>query len=136
MMDHGSFPHGTRQRQGRTSWHLSGAACAGLVLAFGLLLGVAQAAEPGFEIVSPADGSTVTSPVTLRVEVTGVKIGQPSTGGYHLHISVDGGPEQALYENAPQTYALAPGEHTIGVDLAYPTHQTAVPEKTVTFTVK
>lgn len=96
----------------------------------------ASAAKPSFTIVSPANGSTVSDPVQLRVAVHGVKIGKPSTGDDHLHVSVDGGEVQAVYHNHVMSLQLPKGKHTIGVDLAYPTHMPVLPWQYVTFNVQ
>lgn len=106
-----------------------------------LLVGAAPALAlaapaPTFEIVSPKGGSTVNDPVKLDIAVQGVAIGTPSTGDDHLHVSIDGGPTQAVYDNHVFDLKLAPGKHTIGVELAYPTHAPVMAPKFVTFTVR
>lgn len=89
-----------------------------------------------FAIASPAPGASVTSPVTLDVTVNGAQIGYPYTGKDHLHVSVDGGPAEALYKNRPLTLDLAPGRHTVGVELAGPNHAALMLPKYVQFTVR
>ncbi|MEO6976260.1 MAG: hypothetical protein ABI144_10385 [Gallionella sp.] len=97
----------------------------------------AQAATaPSFSIVSPQAGTTVASPVTLEIGVQGAQIGRPVDGLDHLHISVDGGPELALYQNRRVAVPLPAGRHTLQVELAGPTHQALLPPKSVTFTVR
>ena len=96
----------------------------------------AFAAGPAFNIESPRNGSTITGPVTLTIAVTGAQIGTPMTGEDHLHVSIDGGPEQAIYHNRTFTLPLPPGQHTIAVQLAGPTHMPLLPDKAVTFTVQ
>lgn len=109
---------------------------AAALLACALPAAQLHAATPSFTIVSPKADSTVTDPVKLDVQVQGTTIGTPSSGGDHLHVSVDGGEAQPVYKNHVLTYRLAPGRHTIGVELAYPTHQPVMPPKFVTFTVR
>lgn len=135
MKRFGSIRAGHRSRD----WWTLGA---GAAIATGLLLAGAApatavaAAAPTFEIVSPKADSTVTDPVKLDIAVQGVAIGTPSTGDDHLHVSIDGGPVQAVYHNRVFDLKLPPGKHTIGVELAYPTHAPALPPKFVTFTVR
>lgn len=127
---------GNARRSGRVcKFGACAAIVAGALLAGGLPV-AAQAATPSFEIVSPKAGSTVSDPVKLDVAVTGVAIGTPSSGADHLHVSVDGGEAQPVYKNQVFSLKLAPGKHTIAVELAYPTHQAALPPKSVTFTVR
>lgn len=94
------------------------------------------AATPTFTIVSPKAGSTVADPVKLDIAVTGAEIGTPSSGDDHLHVMVDGGEVQAVYKNRVLTLQLPPGKHTIGVDLAYASHEPVAPWKFVEFTVR
>lgn len=109
---------------------------AGALLACGLPVTVASAATAAFTIVSPKAGSTVSDPVKLEIAVTGAEIGQPSSGNDHLHVMVDGGEVQAVYKNQVFSLQLPPGKHSIGVDLAYATHQPVSAWKFVDFTVK
>lgn len=118
------------------AWQLAAALAAGVALAVGAPATAFAAATPTFTIVSPQAGSTVSDPVKLEVAVTGTKIGTPSSGDDHLHVMVDGGEVQAVYKNRVMTLQLPPGKHTIGVDLAYPTHQPVLPWKYVDFTVR
>ena len=97
----------------------------------------ARAATPSFKILSPANGSTVSNPVKLEIAVTGAKIGTPSSGDDHLHVSVNGGEAQAIYHYSHAlSLTLPKGKNTIAVDLAYPTHMPVVPWQKVTFTVR
>lgn len=109
---------------------------AGVLLACGLPATVLYAAAPTFAIVSPKAGSTVSDPVQLEVAVDGAGIGQPSSGDDHLHVMVDGGEVQAVYKNRILSLQLPPGKHSIGVDLAYPTHEPVSAWKFVDFTVR
>lgn len=111
------------------------AALAALALCFSL--GTAVAADgPAFTIVSPTEGATLTSPVTVTVEVENAEIGRPADGLNHLHIAVDDGRGKSIYESTPQVYELAPGSHTIYVELAGPNHRGLLPVQSVTFTVE
>lgn len=96
----------------------------------------AFATLPTFSIISPKAGTTVASPVTLRVQVRGAEIGYPMQGLDHLHVSVDHGPEHALYHNDPVSIRLPAGPHTIYVEIAGPTHEPLEPPKSVAFVVK
>lgn len=114
-------------------------ALAGLVAAAWLAGGglhAAPAATPSVTIVSPTAGSTISDPVKLDIQVTGAEIGTPSSGNDHLHVTVDGGEPQAVYQNHVFSLQLPPGKHTIGVELAYPSHQPVAPWKFVAFTVR
>lgn len=117
---------------------LRGALAAFLVTgAMGLGGMPAHAADtPSFEIVSPQAGSTVSSPVQLKVAVSGAKIGKPTSGNDHLHVKVDDGKPTPVYNSDPMTLSLKPGQHTISVELAEPTHQPIGSWKTVKFTVR
>ncbi|MEX0785488.1 MAG: DUF4399 domain-containing protein [Dehalococcoidia bacterium] len=105
------------------------------------------------EITAPADGDTVTSPVTLEVSATGIEIGAAADlieGAGHFHAFVDQEPV-AEGESVPQEtegifhfaaesqeLELEPGEHTVTVVLGDNTHirLADVPAATVTFTVE
>lgn len=122
--------HGWRSLRGCVGF------AAGVLLVCGVPTTVLYAATPTFTIVSPAAGSTVSDPVKLEIAVTGAEIGQPSSGDDHLHVMVDGGEVQAVYKNRILSLQLPPGKHTIGVDLAYPTHEPVSAWKFVDFTVR
>ena len=88
-----------------------------------------------FAITSPMEGTTVSSPVQLRIALAGAKIGRPSDGLDHLHVEVDDGEVQAIYDRSALTVRLPRGQHTIMVDLAGPDHQSLAPPQLVTFFV-
>ncbi len=89
--------------------------------------------------VSPADGATVTSPFKVEFGVTGVTVAaastyEPNTG--HHHILVDSGPMELgivipandtnIHFGGGQTeteLTLAPGEHTLTMQLADGIHR-------------
>ncbi len=112
-------------------------AAASAALALLLLSGQALSAEPPvFAILSPAQGAVINSPAILQIEVKDARIGQPIEGLDHLHLSVDGGSEIAVYQNGLMRLPLDPGKHTLLVELAGPTHEGLLPPKSVSFTVR
>lgn len=116
----------------------------GLLLATVALLVLAAAymkqvqANANFRVLSPQEGGHEQSPVSLRLEIEGATIGSPFLGRDHLHLSINGGPEQAVYsyERGDElNISLPPGEHRIWIELAGPTHRALLPAKEVTFVV-
>ncbi len=103
---------------------------------FNATLSIAPRPAASFAIASPISGTTVSSPVQLRVAVAGAKIGQPRDGLDHLHVTVDDGEIQAIYYPSASTVLLSRGQHTIVVDLAGPDHQSLTPPQYVTFFVR
>jgi len=122
------------------------------------------AGSPAIAIVSPADGSSVSQPVTLKAELTdfrinGADVGKPPKAGEgHLHWEMDGGKyDLPKYSGANGALAvklgvqgkyspsvtptityknLPAGKHTLVVYLANNDHSEAGPKATTTFTVK
>ena len=105
------------------------------------------------QIVAPAEGDTVGSPVTLTVSALGVEIAAASDaveGAAHFHVFVDQEASaegdvmpqdtEGIFHFATETYdlELEPGEHTVTVVLGDNTHVrlAGVPEATVAFTVE
>lgn len=91
-----------------------------------------------FRILSPTDGSHVQSPVLLKLEINGSTIGLPILGLDHLHLSIDNGPERAVYKYKDRdelSLPLTQGRHKISVELAGPTHRALLPSKEVSFVV-
>lgn len=139
---------GVKSRRRRSPVWIAVAAAAGVLMILALspaLRGMLQAdnlhAAPvaqavSFAIVSPKSGAMVNSPVQLRMTVTGTELGRPFAGLDHLHVSVDGGPAQAIYKNRVLSLPLTPGKHIIAADLAGPAHQSLLPAKYVAFTVR
>lgn len=117
----------------------SSALAAGALLWLGVAgggqLNAMQVLQPSFTIAAPAAGATVTSPVLVKVTLHGAQIGKPSSGLDHLHIAVDGGEPTPVYDGPQLSLRLAPGKHTVEVDLAGPDHQPLLPPKSVTFVV-
>lgn len=107
-------------------------------------------------IISPQDGTTVSSPVTVQFGLSGMGIApagidRPKTGHHHLLVDLETLPnlDQALsatehikHFGAGQTettLALSPGEHTLQLVLgnyAHVPHTPPVVSKTVTITVQ
>lgn len=108
----------------------------GLAVALVLLAGTAVAASPEVTIVSPADGAVLRSPVVLRTAVANAELGAPKDGLYHLHFSVDGGQEVALYRAQDVSLPLPPGMHVIAVEIAGPNHRAIGPPSKVAFMVR
>mgnify|MGYP003382662160 FL=1 len=91
------------------------------------ILGTSSRPAASFAIASPISGSTVDSPMQLRIAVAGAKIGKPRDGLDNLHVKVDDGEVQAIYYPSAPTVLLSTGQHTIIVDLAGPDHQSLTP---------
>lgn len=109
--------------------------------ALGLYAGTAaMAAEQGrsvaFDIVAPAEGATVKRPVQLELSLSGAEVGRPADGLDHVHVAVDGGRARSIYQPGPIPLDLAPGKHTVMVEIAGPNHRALLPAKHVSFTVE
>jgi hypothetical protein len=107
-------------------------------------------------IISPADGETVSSPVTVRFGLKGMGvapagINKPNTGHHHLLIDVVGGPafdkplpadDNHKHFGGGQTEAtveLSPGKHTLQLimgDKNHIPHDPPVISKEITVVVK
>ncbi len=107
-------------------------------------------------IVSPKDGDTVSSPVTVRFGLKGMGIApaglnHPNTGHHHLVIDVDKGPDlnaalpvtdNIKHFGAGQTEAeivLTPGTHTLQLvlgDYLHIPHEKPITSAKITITVK
>ena len=138
---------------------LAGGVAAAMLLAAPAALGQLAPRSPSVEgttvyVVSPADGDTVTSPVTVIFGLDGMGIAPagveyPGTGHHHLLIN-EGLPPFDVPVPASDTYLhfgggqtqtvleLPPGEHTLQLLLAdhnhFP-HEPPVISEVVTFTV-
>lgn len=88
-----------------------------------------------FQIESPAAAANIRSPVAINVTLHGATLGQPEDGFDHLHISVDGGEAIPVYAAPIPPLRLAPGRHTLAMEVAGPDHRPLTTTKTVTFTV-
>ena len=106
-------------------------------------------------IISPEDGATVTSPVTVRFGLKGMGVApagvdKPNTG--HHHLIIDAGPpaldvpipadENHKHFGGGQTETiliLSPGKHTLQLmmgDLTHVPHDPPVMSRKITITVK
>ncbi|MEO7066457.1 MAG: hypothetical protein ABI114_06085 [Rhodanobacter sp.] len=94
------------------------------------------ATTPSFQIESPTATVSVRSPVAVKIAVHGATIGMPEDGLDHLHIAVDHGDVVPVYSMPVPPMKLAPGPHTLEVDLAGPDHRPLTAPQIVTFTVK
>ncbi|MHA7834346.1 MAG: DUF4399 domain-containing protein [Algiphilus sp.] len=105
-------------------------------------------------IISPADGATVTSPVTIQFGLEGMGVApagmhKKHTGHHHLLVNVTDFPvdrplpssEQYIHFGGGQTQTaleLEPGEHTLKLvmgDWKHQPHDPVVASKTITITV-
>lgn len=131
-----------------------------LVLCAAALQSAALAAQakpgPRVQIISPANGATVTGPVTIKLRATGVQIvpatvQRPGTGHHHLFVDHDltwltdtipAGTPGILHLGRGQTEfvldSLKPGPHRVIAVVADWRHVPLNPlvADTVTFTVK
>lgn len=128
-----------------------------VVLITGGIIGSPVAAQPGpsLRITNPGNSETVSSPVTVRVDVQNANL-RPAEAGdqtsQHLHYFVDIDPATVLQPGQPiptgreniihtadtsQTLTLGPGQHTIWVILSDLGHVPLSPsvQAQVTFTV-
>ena len=106
-------------------------------------------------IISPADGATVSSPVSVKFGISGISVapaGQhaPNTGHHHLlidteledpNLPVPASPQHVHYGKGQTeaTVALEPGEHTLQLVLGdgnHVPHQPPIMSKVVTITVQ
>ncbi|TAM78180.1 hypothetical protein EPN44_01435 [bacterium] len=114
---------------------------AALLLAAGLLVVVQlvrqsqqQPAGLSLSVESPASGGMVSNPVRFAFKVGGARLGAPEQGLDHLHISLDGGPEVGVYQDAFSA-PLPAGQHTVVAELADALHDSLGVSARVTFTV-
>ena len=137
---------------------LSRAALASVLMGASIMAMAAPPAPEGAKvsIISPADGATVDKTFTVKFGVEGIKLAPagdqtPNTGHHHLLIDVDQPiaagqviPADAnhVHFGKAQTEAevtLAPGKHTLQLELADKNHMTFEPvivSKKITVNVK
>ena len=137
---------------------LSRAALASVLMGASVMAMAATPAPEGAKvsIISPADGATVDKTFTVKFGVEGIKLAPagdqtPNTGHHHLLIDVDQPiaaghviPADAnhVHFGKAQTEAevtLAPGKHTLQLELADKNHMTFEPvivSKKITVNVK
>jgi hypothetical protein len=153
-------------RANRTDRSLAGALCAALVLAAWLSAPPAAAQAPtpqrtkapeGVRLyfISPKDGETVKSPLTVRFGLEGMGVApagvdQPATGHHHLIVDSDTPPlDRPVPTDANHihfgkgqtetTIELAPGRHTLQLllgDHAHMPHDPPVVSERITVTVE
>ena len=101
---------------------------------------------PTLTIVSPADGTAVDEPVTVRIQHSGivfdgVKIGQaPEPGVGHWHVNIDGQYAGLAVSNVLEIPndafpTISAGEHTITVDLHQNNHAATNPPAEESFRI-
>ncbi len=73
---------------------------------------------PSIRIIAPAEGDTVSNPISVRVAVTGITI----TAGTHLHIYLDGQIAVMGYDTSIQLVNVPPGIHDVCVVIADMAH--------------
>lgn len=95
-----------------------------------------QGRSVAFDILAPAEGATVKRPVQLELSLSGAEVGRPADGLDHVHVAVDGGRARSIYQPGPIPLDLAPGKHTVMVEIAGPNHRALLPAKHVSFTVE
>jgi hypothetical protein len=91
------------------------------------------------KIVSPADGTSVSEPFTLKFDA-GVPLGEPSTGNDHVHVCFDGascdsGSYKKVYGDSFTVTGLAAGKHTIEASLRNADHSAAGATASITVTI-
>ena len=140
--------------------HFTGVLCATMLLATLLASAPAFARTPApaganVYIISPADGETVSSPVTVKFGLSGMGVApagvdKPNTG--HHHLLIDTGlpaldtpiPADANHKHfgggqTETVIELAPGKHTLQLimgDMNHIPHEPPVSSQSITITVK
>lgn len=98
--------------------------------------------QSSFEIVAPAEGATVGSEVAVQLSVSNLTVVEaggplnPNEG--HFHFFLDGGSDyEVVYSTSHTLTNLAPGPHTVRVDLRQNNHALFDPPvvREVSFTV-
>jgi len=127
-----------------------------MALALMLLASLAQAEDPSVYLITPTDGATVSSPVTVRFGLRGMGVApagveKNNTGHHHLLIDVAELPDLTkpvpadanhVHFGGGQTETqieLSKGQHTLQLllgDQFHVPHNPAVVSKKITITVK
>ncbi|WP_395103680.1 Ig-like domain-containing protein [Actinomadura sp. SCN-SB] len=81
---------------------------------------------PTLTITSPAEGATVTAPVTLTF-TSSEDIGPEESGKHHVHVTIDGKTDdyEVVTSTTHRIDGLTPGRHRIGVTLQHADHSDA-----------
>lgn len=91
--------------------------------------------KPTLTITSPADDSTVATPITLRF-TSSEAIGPTDSGKDHVHLFIDGKENYVVVTSTrTQVKDLSPGNHTIRLTLQHADHSPAGASARVTVTV-
>lgn len=127
-----------------------------ITLVFTLISSLAQAEEPSVYIISPADGETVSSPVTVKFGLRGMGVApagveKNNTGHHHLLIDVTQLPDMTkpvpadanhVHFGGGQTETqieLSKGQHTLQLllgDKSHIPHTPVVMSEKITITVE
>lgn len=97
--------------------------------------GDVQDAGTNLSIERPADGASVTSPVSLLMAVGGAETGAPDTGAMHFHVYIDDSSDYEVVTSNPISVAVPEGQHTLRVVLAHPGHGETGTSDSVTVSV-
>ncbi|MDQ3002253.1 MAG: DUF6130 family protein [Fibrobacterota bacterium] len=98
-----------------------------------------SAAAPSFKITSPAEGDTVTAPLTVKIGTKNFAIVAPGgnkAGEGHLHWFLDKGAYNALADSTFSIPTLSPGAHTIRVTMQNSDHSDGGLEQWINVIVK
>lgn len=98
-----------------------------------------SASAPSFQIASPADGDTVTSPVTVKLALKNFAIAAPGAvkaNEGHFHYYIDNGTYNALADSAFTLNSLPAGPHTIRVTMQKGDHSDYGLEQWIRINVK
>jgi hypothetical protein len=125
----------------RRAWRITAGVVSACGLAGTVIAIVATAIQPGappytIRIVAPASGSTLSAPVLLTV--CGVRsdgTSRPATDAAHYLVVFVDRHEVPTVDAWRFAETLAPGRHTIQVDLVTPSHHAFAPPAVATITV-
>ena len=98
-----------------------------------------SATEPSFKIVTPMNGDTVMSPVSITMKGKNFTVVAPGTvkaNEGHYHYFIDGGAYNALADTTVSLTTLTAGPHTIKVTMQKSDHSDYGLEQWVSFIVK
>jgi hypothetical protein len=97
------------------------------------------AGSPSLKIASPADGSSVSEPFTMKFDAS-VPLGPTTSGNDHVHVCFDGescdsGDYKIAYGDSFEVSGLPAGKHTIEASLRHADHSAVGPTATITVTI-